>query len=168
METQNNLLLNKTRFDLYGAKYCFKKRIRYYCFSHENYKLIRSFDNRVYFSVKKFCDFDEYHRRTWLSYLLEIFNFLEDEDIDFINSKITNGKIEDFGLFMKEDIKFEDIEIDNDKIYVLKNNMYIFFVINGKIYSNIDDNFERVNESDFIGNKKVFDIFILTRFNISD
>ena len=101
METQNNLLLNKTRFDLYGAKYCFKNRIRYYCFSHENYKLIRSFDNRVYFSVKKFCDFDEYHRRTWLSYLLEIFNFLEDEDIDFINSKIKNGIITKYKIYSK-------------------------------------------------------------------
>ena len=168
METQNNLLLNKTRFDLFGAKYCFKNRIRYYCFSHETYKLYKSFDNRVYLPVKKFGDFDEYHRRNWLSYLLEIFNFLEDEDIDFINSKIKNGTIEDFGIFVKENTKFEDIEIDNNNIYVLKNDMNIFFVINCKIYNNFYDDFIIVNEIKIIENKEVFDIYILTPVNIYD
>ena len=160
--------MNKTRYDLFGAKYCFKNRIKYHRFSHATYKSHKSFDNRVYLPVKKFGDFDEYHRRNWLSYLLEIFNFLEDEDIDFINSKITNGKIEDFGLFMKEDIKFEDIEIDNDKIYVLKNDMYIFFVINCEIYNNFYDDFEIINENEIIENKEIFDIYILTPVYIND
>ena len=167
-ETQNNLSLKKTKISIFGSKYCFKNRIKYYCFSYDEYKLYKSFDSKVYFEVKEFGDFDKFiFKKNWSSYLMDIFNnILTDDELDFINSKITKGTIEDYSIFIKESIKFEDIKIDNNNIYILRNEKNKYFVINCVIYNLLAEKSEKNKENIVIDKKEIFDVYILSPVNI--
>ena len=169
METQNKHLLNNTKKSKFGAKYCCENGIKYYCFSYDDdYELYKSFDYTDYFKIKEFGDFSEYNiKKNWSKYLSEIFKFLNEEEKDFINSKITDGSIKDYGVFIKEETKFKNIKIVKKYIYVFKSDKNKFFIINGIIYKHIVDQFEMVNEED-IESKEIFKLYVLNRLNIDE
>ena len=100
---------------------------------------------RDYFQINKFGDFDRYNtKKNWSNYNLERFEFLVQEEIDFINSKLMNETIEKYQIYVLNQIKFEEV-IDNEKIYVLISNSNKYFIIHGQIYSHVIDKFEILN-----------------------
>ena len=163
-ETQVKLQLNKTWPSIFGSKYCLNNIIKFYCFSYETYKLYKTFDNRNYFAIKKFGDFDKYNtKKDWSNYLLNRFYFLVNEEMEFINSKIINGDLSDYGIYPeKEKTKFPII-INNEEIYVLVGDINKYFIINGEIYSYINDKFEIISKDKVIYNDELFDKFMLFR-----
>lgn len=163
-ETQKNLQLKKAYPSVFGSRYCLMNGIKFYCFSYDTYKLCKTFDNRNYFKINKFGDFDRYNtKKNWSNYNLERFEFLVQEEIDFINSKLMNETIEKYQIYVLNQIKFEEV-IDNEKIYVLISNSNKYFIIHGQIYSHVIDKFEIIDNNKVIGSEELFDIFILTRF----
>ena len=94
---------------------------------------------------------------------MDIFNnILTDDELDFINSKITKGTIEDYSIFIKESIKFEDIKIDNNNIYILRNEKNKYFVIICVIYNLLAEKSEKNKENIVIDKKEIFDVYILS------
>ena len=158
-ETQNKLILRKTNINFLGSKYCIQNGIRFYCFSLENFKLYKTFDNKNYYIIDEFGDFNKYIKKPWQSYASERFSFLVEEEINFINSKI-NGDIRDvLNIFYRSNTKVMD-EIEKEKIYILMNDINKYYIIKGKIYNFINDSFTLIRKKDIDKNEK-FELIIL-------
>jgi hypothetical protein len=142
--TQDNFLSRK-RFVFYediGSKYCIKNNIKFYLFSIEKNCLMITFDNNEFIQVSKFGYFDMPLKSKWD----KIFSLLLDEDeINFVNSKIKND-IKN-GCISVLNKRVVPDKIDEDVVYVLKNEEEVYYLINNKKYDKNFKEIQKINEN---------------------
>ena len=164
-ETQEQLIQRNEKINKCGVKYCTKNNIKFYCFSSETFKLYKSLDIYTFTEIEEFGDFSK--KRNWNIYENERFNFLNEEEIHFINSKLGDDIIGCWIFYTGP--RKNSIEINDDKIYVIENGQDRYYIIEGIIYNY---KFEKINEDKIIKNIKTkneaFKIFILDKFPNSE
>ena len=160
-ETQEQLIQRNENINKCGVKYCTKNNIKFYCFSSETFKLYKSLDIYTFTEIEEFGDFSK--KRNWNIYENERFNFLNEEEIHFINSKLGDDIIGCWIFYTGP--RKNSIEINDEKIYVIENGLDRYYIIEGIIYNY---KFEKINEDKIIKNIKTkneaFKIFILDKF----
>ena len=163
LDTQKTLDLKDAKIYESGSKFCANNKIHFYCFSIEDYKLYKIVNGKKYFSVISFGDFDINIKRNWSEYLRSRLWFLSDNEIKFINSKIS-GDIKDMSLIdYRENVEFSSIknDIDGNKIYVLFGGMNKYLIVKNIIYKVIEDKYEEI-ETKKINNKEIFNVNIVS------
>ena len=163
-ETQENLYLTKDKLNISGSKYCIQNKIKFYCFSLVTYELYITFDNQIYYNIINFGNFSESIKKNWMHYSLEKLRFLSEKEIRFINSKISGDIVIYSSLVsFKKNVTFSDVkqDMENNKVYILDNQMHKYIIINCEIYKYIIDKHVKINEKE-VDKKEKFNLFIIT------
>ena len=125
----------------------YKKNIKFYLFSINDYCLYITFDMLSFNKVYEFGNFDKIVKRTFFMIKKEMFK-LTDYEIEFINLKSKVDIINSY-IIETDDIQGVPQNIDNEKIYIFKNEKINYYIINKIIYySNDRKNFEKMNNED--------------------
>ena len=155
--TQDNYLSRKifVFYEDIGCKYCIKNNIKFYLFSIEKNCLMITFDNNEFIQVSEFGNFNMPLKNRWD----KIFSFFLDEnEINFINSKIKNDiKKGSIRVLSGEGVAPD--KIDEDIVYVLKNEEETYYLINKKKY---DQNFKEIQK---INENTLFSHFIFSDYS---
>ena len=157
-ETQEKLVSKFTKLNECGSKYCIQNNIKFYCFSINDYGLYKPLTVEHYCKINEFGDFSK--KMNWDNYKYERFRFLKENETKFINSKLKDDTIVGSWISFREHNEFPK-EIDSELIYILQNQLYKFYIINGIIYT---EEFEEIEENEVIErtkDNKLFNIFIL-------
>ena len=115
--------------------------------------------NKVY----EFGNFDKFGKRTFFMIIKDMFD-LTDYEIEFINLK---SKVDIINSYIIETDVIQGVpqNIDNEKIYIFKNEKINYYIINKIIYySNDRKNFEKMNNED-INQDENFVLYILSKKN---
>ena len=161
-DTQQNMFRTKTNNN-FGTEYCIKKNIKFYLFSINDYCLYITFDMLSFNKVYEFGNFDKIVKRTFFMIKKEMFK-LTDYEIEFINLK---SKVDIINSYIIETDVIQGVpqNIDNEKIYIFKNEKINYYIINKIIYySNDRKNFEKMNNED-INQDENFVLYILSKKN---
>ena len=133
-ESQINLEINNTNINEFGAKYCIQNNIKFYLFSIKDYTLYLTLNAMIFDKVSKFGNFNPFYKRNWNDYLKGLKStFLSEEEKIAINKEI-NDDIENYSFTMDSDIEEYPKNINKEHIYILKNNMNTFYIINSQLY----------------------------------
>ena len=157
-ETQEKLVSKFAKLNECGSKYCINNKIKFYCFSINNYGLYKPLTVEHYCKINEFGDFTL--KMNWANYKYERFSFLNENETKFINSKLKDDNIIGCWISFQELSEFPK-NINSELIYVLKNYMYKFYIINGIIYT---EEFKEIEENEVIKktkDNKLFNIFML-------
>ena len=123
-----------------------------------NYGLYKPLTVEHYCKINEFGDFTL--KMNWANYKYERFSFLNENETKFINSKLKDDNIIGCWISFQELSEFPK-NINSELIYVLKNYMYKFYIINGIIYT---EEFKEIEENEVIKktkDNKLFNIFML-------
>ena len=99
-----------------------------------------------------------------MHYSLEKLRFLSEKEIRFINSKISGDIVIYSSLVsFKKNVTFSDVkqDMENNKVYILDNQMHKYIIINCEIYKYIIDKHVKINEKE-VDKKEKFNLFIIT------
>ena len=159
-KTQMRLKSKNKNTNYFGFEYCKQKNIKNYLFSINDFYLYITPDMIRFYKVYKFGNFDINYKRDWNDLSQERFYFLNNREIQLINLKIKDN-IGNITSIYSDEIKGIPKNIDDDKIYILKNKNNSYYIINNVIYNlNEEEEFEIVSVSS-INDNESFSLHII-------
>lgn len=157
---QLNLKLKNENINEFGSKYCLDKKIKFYLYSKLDNYLYWTSDLKFYNKVYKFGYFNTDQKRKYKTYTMERFNFLTEIEKEFICIK------KDYDTSLKDIfIKSEIIngipkKLEKEIVYILKNEMNSYYIIDNIIYQLNNEEFKEVSRKD-IEKNETFELFEL-------